>query len=268
VPGDVEAFTEFRIEVLDTGSPSPQTVGYYLGCYPADETFDPADVFWCDFDDTVDGNSSGGQYGTESVVGTPGTAGFLATCSANGYTNLRGRVQFLARFRADGDVTVTPFYDFLSDTRVLGDATAVASGATFLLYDLMDMMIDWHSSQDPDNIRVGIRVDSASGDPDADLDFLMLMPYYHTLLASGDMDSYPSGVELRVHGQEAYLWGTASNALVKYIEHRGPEINVEPNKYNYIFLLYTGVDNVWDIDDTMDMAVYITPRWLMPGPPL
>ena len=265
VSGDTDASVEWHID-LPTAS-TPRVV--WMGRKAADETLIPYDTLFLDFSGTADsGNSSGDAYETDTTSGSgTDTHDFDATLNENRHA--RGRVQVLGRFKVTAaSIDVQPYFKLGSSDRVLGDTVRVAANANFLLRDLGDIRIDWPQENAPPRLLAGLLcTETEATATTVQLDFLQLLPEPNCRVeCEAAAISIASGDTLIIDGLEAWMEDASdSDSQLYRFEHRGDDVTLKPDRYNYVFVVLGEEGQQYTITHTATIEAYITPRWLMAG---
>lgn len=266
IAGDVEAVAEYHIDPT-AGSP-PQV--YWLGRKATDEMID-AGIFWLELQGTVDANSSGGEY-EEIAAGTSDEYFGLSDHITAYRKYLPGRYQYLSRFYvATNTVDVYPAWDvgaIHSDLVHKGDVVSVATNASFLFRDFGDMTFRFPTGKDmPGTGRFLLFVDRTAT-ATVRGDFVMMLPHPCVRASALVSMSFTVGDVLVITDDEAYVYQSPDGYIYYWLERRGDPVTLVPGKYNYIWLIQGEEGETYDVTETAEVKVFVTPRWLLPGGPV
>jgi hypothetical protein len=264
VAGDVDAMAEWRIDPVT----APSRV-FWLGRKATRRAFTPDATLWLEYSGTADvGNSSGDAY--EQLV-TDGTGSDIEDFdkALDEREQVRGRFQVLGRLYVSGaSIDVQPYFKLGSSERVLGDTIRFTAHATVRFRDFGELWINWGQAATPPSMTAGLLcAETAAAATTLRLDFVQLLPYpcCRVECEAGSI-SLAAGDTLVIDGVEAYVEDASDGDSQLYrFEHTGEVVDLEPGQYNYIFLVQGEEQVAYPIADTATLAVYVTPRWLLPG---
>lgn len=266
VPGDAAARVRWEFDPDPAAAPT----GYFLARKAVDPELvsEPQGTFWLDFDGTADsGNSSNDAY--QSVtLGAGGSDTFSQTVAQPDF--LRGRVQVIARLKTTAAVTVAPFYRLGSANPVIGESVAVAADADFLLraYQNWDLWIDWPEDDPPPVMTAGLTVTDGGSGATVSLDFVLLLPFPNCRVDCEDETlSLSAGDTLTIEARESYVQDSNGSRTYRFL-HRGDAVTVLPDRNNYLWLVQGTDGETMPFSQSATMQLYLTPRWLLAGPPV
>ena len=263
VPGDAPAITEWQI-TPPTSNPSQ---AYWLGVRAVEGSLSDPEMFWHEFSGTVVSGTSGGQLEALSSS-SKGEHSIAVSTDVDKY---QGRYQVLAHTRTTtSPATWRPFYRFgtSSNANMYGPKTTTELAAGSLRFiDLGEIFIRWPGTFDdhePSQIVLGVETEPTTGTSVRDVDFLLFLPYpFFRVSAVFNVLTIASGEKIVVLESDSWK-SEAGNDVMDMLEVRG-KAELVPGKRNYVYL-YQGADEASiDVTDTGTVAVYVTPRYQLPG---
>lgn len=143
---------------------------------------------------------------------------------------------------------------------------SVVTNASFLFRDLGDILIDYPSDDPTAEISLGITVARASS-ATVDVDFVQFLPFPNFRVEAEQASlTIDTGDRIIVDGRRAYALDASGNdSQLQRFEFQGEEVNLWPNKYNYVFLLQGEEGVVYTVTRTATVKAYVTPRWYAGG---
>lgn len=246
---------------------SPSRV-YWLGVYISDAPLvaNPDGTLFLDFIGTADVGASSSDAYQSSGAGT-GTFNFTKTADGDAAAIPRGWFEVLARLKVTtATVVIQPAYLLGASTITVGDAVSVVTNASFLFRDLGDILIDYPSDDPTAEISLGITVARASS-ATVDVDFVQFLPFPNFRVEAEQASlTIDTGDRIIVDGRRAYALDASGNdSQLQRFEFQGEEVNLWPNKYNYVFLLQGEEGVVYTVTRTATVKAYVTPRWYAGG---
>ena len=268
IPGDYEAITEYQL-TLPTSSTSRVV---WLGRRASQEMYDPDDTnaHWLDFSGTADvGNSSGDAYESDTSAGT-GTDTHTFDATVSKPEHLKGPMRFVGRFKVTGAAAdVQPYFQLGGSELVKGEAVNIATNANFLFRDFGELFISWPQLDIPTTFKAGLFcTETAASATTWQLDFLQLLPEHHARVEAKETGALTVAAAdlLVIDGLEAYILDASDswNELYKF-DVRGKPVTLRPNAYNYLFVLMAEEGQQYQVSQSGTLAVFVTPRWELPG---
>ena len=258
VGGDVEAKLETQID-----SPSERYI-FWLGVKSAKDSFDPA-LFW--FESTfatvvANSDASAGSYSQMTLAsGVQDLGGATSSGGTDGADILFGKCHFLLRLSVSAAASLEVGWKIASGGYKGLKTTAIAAGGLKLL-SFGDMFITH-----PANLigrtfgRSSQLKFTLTTTTTIILDFGLWLPApFAKITRPVSALSASSYHPLIVEGRRAYIaYGNDDYA------YTGDELVVLPKQYNYLFLVQLDDSEEWTRTDVANVAIYITPRHLLPG---
>lgn len=262
VAGDVAALTEWRM--LENGSVG-QSIHFGIkpicldGQYPMQAT-----SLFLDFNGSSPLEVSAVGDEVERATGSV-TAKFDA--EVDPLQLVRGRYLVIARLATDGDDITIQGAVWLGTTTdgeeiTTAERTIADLSYSYNIFVLGDLVIDWPEYVDPPSIKAGIiTTPQTPSSTTVDLDFVLLLPYPYAIGEGLDQNDILIARDTHANTLHYVYSGLSENKLL------GGPVDLEPNRYNWLWILNGDDDTAWEPGDTgpLSITVYITPRWSLPG---
>jgi hypothetical protein len=262
IPGTAKAETE--INAIINAAYSLNGFWYARSLMPYNKFVYPTSQWYSEAQGNSSSYCSGGEY-DEDTITTPTVVNTLTPFWPE---ELIGQIHFFGRFgsySAEDDAKVASvFYFGSSGAALVGEEKTLHlyPYSNFLLYYLGSMHIEYPIRIDDDDKASiwGIRVDDVDGSVTFQNDFVMAING-EILYTSGTLII---GTTYLLTTKETTYRVSSNGSLLSIYTTKGNRIELEPERYNFLWALLARDQDSHNIADTLTFSsIKITPRWAL-----